>query len=294
MTSDRPAGPESEALKQCRATSDPKHLALQRLRRWREEYDLRDELVRAARRHESTIAEIMDASGLAKNTVRAALQEPEDTEMSTSADLHHPHFISHIEEKNMWGTSSVTGFKIKPFTGLEQDPCDWYADQPRTQRTADLWKEVSALSDAWERAKTVREAGPLLRALSQEWEATQAALDGLTAAFDKLLETPAEMWPGQLIRLDAAQEAATTAARRWDQAMIEFVKLAGYNVSEIAAECGYDVSSWVWGPREDYDPFGPLQDKVGGDHLPYSGIIAAQNQQIEKVLGRYNGALGHR
>jgi hypothetical protein len=238
----------------------PKEAALAALRTWRNFMNDRDPLVTAAAQAGASQAEIIDASGLAKGTVRTILNSrQEDTHVTTTTDplagLHHPHYLR-VERQG-----SYRQFVFRPFTGEEPAPDndDQIYATHRTTLGPDLAQELAdeyrVARKQWQIARFKTALRPLAKEAPPLWNAyvtAKAAMEETFAAFDT---TPDTMWKSQILKLSRAHEAAGEAAARWDahgerMAALADEHLSGVSVTraliqEAAAEAGVDSSDWA-------------------------------------------------
>jgi hypothetical protein len=238
----------------------PKEAALAALRTWRSFMDDRDPLVIAAARAGASQAEIIEASALAKGTVRTILfSRQEDTQVTTTttdplAGLHHPHYLRTDRE------GVFRKFVFRPFTGEEPEPTsgDQIYATHHAALGADLAQELTdeyrVAHQQWQIARFKTALRPLAKKAPPLWNAyvtAKAAMEVTFAAFDT---TPDTMWKSQILKLSRAHDAALEAAVRWDDHAERMAALADEHLSglsvtsaliqEAAAEAGVDSTSW--------------------------------------------------
>ncbi|MBK3642204.1 hypothetical protein [Streptomyces sp. MBT33] len=239
----------------------PKEAALAALRTWRDFTNDRDPLVTAAARAGASQAEIIEASGLAKGTVRTILNSPpEDTNVTTTttdplAGHHHSHLVRVDRE------GSYRKFVFRPFTGEEPEPesgDNIYAAHRTTlgpELAQELTDEYREAHRKWQIARFKTALRPLAKEATPLWNAyvtAKAAMEETFAAFDT---TPDNRWKSQTLKLSRAHDAAWEAAVNWDNhaermAALADEHLAGVCVTsaliqEAAAEAGVDSTNWV-------------------------------------------------
>lgn len=239
----------------------PKEAALAALRTWRDFTNDRDPLVTAAARAGASQAEIIEASGLAKGTVRTILNSPqEDTHVTTTttdplAGHHHPHLVR-VEREGSYRT-----FVFRPFTGEEPEPTSGdniYAAHRTTlgpELAQELTDEYREAHRKWQIARFKTALRPLAREATPLWNAyvtAKAAMEETFAAFDT---TPDNLWRAQTLKLSRTHDAAWEAAVNWDDhaermAALADAHLSGVSVTsaliqEAAAEAGVDSTNWV-------------------------------------------------
>ena len=281
-----------------------KHAALRALETWRAYFEDRDPLVRAARRAGATIAEIMEASGLAKNTVRSALAEAEpaatEDTMTTTVDpitrYRHPHLV----DARPGPRTNETTYTMRPFTGYEprpEMPRDPWHDQDLTHEDRlRLAREYDALDLAWAKAVFKLKLRPVLADAAQRWREyadARRAMDELFAAFADLQDGK---WKSQTLRLAEAHRRARAAAQRFDEigeqlAVLEreHLTLVGereaMTTADAASELGVDARDWYLSWLEDYQPAGYQRDFLTPLTRRLAQDIEAQQEQLREVDG---------
>jgi hypothetical protein len=238
----------------------PKEAALAALRTWRSFMDDRDPLVIAAARAGASQAEIIEASALAKGTVRTILNfRQEDTQVTTTttdplAGLHHPHYLRTDRE------GVFRKFVFRPFTGEELEPTsgdDVYATH-RTTLGPDLAQELTDeyrnARRQWQLARFKTALRPLAKEAPPLWNAYVSAKTAMEETFAAFDTTPDTMWKSQLLKLSRAHDAAWEAAVNWDSHAERMAALADEHlkgvsvtialIQEAAAEAGVDSSDW--------------------------------------------------
>ncbi|RSM93775.1 hypothetical protein DMB42_52095 [Nonomuraea sp. WAC 01424] len=278
--------------------TERKEVALAALRTWRGVMNDRDRLVRAARDAGATLAEITDASGLAKGTVRTALDTPTDTEetmttISTADPLaghHHPHYLSgRVTRPGTTVSTASYEFTFRPFSGHEQDPEDLepqYGDLPDDlprEAWFTLHAEYRAARIMWAKARFKIQVRPLLERALPLWLSYVSARTGVDAAFAAFTVTSNDQWNAQQLRLAQAHQELLEAAGRWDdiallieRAQEEHLREAGegyeLTVSDVAPEFGMNTSDWLLG-----------WDYIDGSRLATEAVNKLIDQQRERL-----------
>lgn len=248
-----------------------KSAALDALRVWRKVVGDRGRLVANARACGATLAEIMDASGLAKGTVRKASDASEDAMETSAARTRNPY-----DHPNLVDCTS-TGFggwrtEWRPFTGAEPRPDlatahpDWHLayryDDPERQRLKATWRNALAL---WTAARFNTALRPLLARALPTWQAYQQARKAVDAAYAALMDAEDSKWRSGVLRLHEAHDELRRTVRAWDtedHAIAACEQKYGEGLPEddrpqtrfAAAELGYDVSGWDLHSSIDFDP----------------------------------------
>lgn len=248
-----------------------KERALAALRVWRAYFDDRDSLLINARKAGATIAEIMEASKLAKGTVRAVVGTAEDTDqenmMPTTTDhlvqYHHPHYISGTVTTTRSGSMRLE-IQMRPFTGIEPEPTEppeiWGLDREDREL---LRAEYQILRGEWAKARLRKDARPVLAQAAPVWENYRAAREAMDAEYAKFWTGEADggKWKRQVLHLVEAQETALAAAQDWDNTAVELARLerfaidaiSHYRLTHAASDIGMDISTWDVRDLDDYE-----------------------------------------
>lgn len=237
----------------------PKESALAALRTWRSYVDYRDPLVIAAAKAGASQAEIIQASCLAKGTVRTILDSAQkETDVTTTTDplagLHHPNFV------RVDGEYGIRRFVFRPFTGDEPEPTDdidvylAHHHQIGEELARQLQQEYDVARMHWKIGRYKKAVKPLLKKAAPLWDAYAKArrtLDETFAAFDN---TPDTHWKAQILKLSRAHTAALQAAGDWDSQAEDIAKAADDHlddvfelhprIEDVAAEIGINAHDW--------------------------------------------------
>lgn len=239
----------------------PKESALTALHEWRSYLNYRDPLVTAAAKAGASQAEIIQASGLAKGTVRTILDTAqEETDATTTTDplagLHHPNFVRLDDSE-----CGIRRFLFRPFTGDEPEPTNdidvypthhqQFGEEPARQ----LQQEYDVARMHWKIGRYKKAVKPLLKKAAPLWEAYAAARRTLEETFQAFDTTPdTMMWKSQILELSRAHTAALQAAGDWDSRAEDIAKAADDHLEgvfelrprleDVAAELCIDTQDW--------------------------------------------------
>lgn len=291
-----------------------KETALGLLRMWRDTVDKRDDLVWNAARAvpPAKLTEIVQASGLAKNTVKAILEKFADQEdampdlaMQTPVSAHvdpwrhlRPPGYVHIDPAKH-GHSQP--WSIRPFTqtagAAPRMPS--FVEAARSEMSPREWLELTlqwrSAESAWWLAHFQTEARTLLMKLVEAWAAYTRARQAMVATFDEFANLGEDQWRAQAFRLATAHQVALAAAQAFDAtaADLEAVQREYHGraeastglltVRDVATELGIDTTAWAGGfDVDDYetpewgDRPTPLVDTTGS-------LVHEQRQRLQAV-----------
>jgi hypothetical protein len=255
-------------------TGTGKERALEALRTWRTYMDDRDPLIRAARAANATIAEIVEASRLAKGTVRSVLEATdtdttqEDPMTATAADVlarwHHPHFVAAEPDTRGY----YTKYSFRPFTGAEPKPempsAAWDDENLTWEDKKRLSEEYRAMEVVWGQARFKLQARPVVTKAVPVWQEYARARKAMDAVFAEFWEIEDGKWKAQTLKLADAQREALAAASEWDgvaKGLAEFqeehVRAVGEEdallLRQVTPDFGIDTSDWEISWLGDYE-----------------------------------------
>lgn len=253
-------------------TGTGKARALEALKTWRTYMDDRDRLIRVARAANATIAEIVEASGLAKGTVRSALDttdiNQEDPMTATATDVlarwHHPHFVAAKPDARGY----YTRYSFRPFTGTEPKPemprAAWDDENLTWEDKKRLSDEYRAMEVVWGQARFKLQARPVVTKAVPVWQEYARARKAMDAVFAEFWEIEDAKWKAQTLKLADAQREALAAAQEWDdvaKGLAEFqeehVRTVGEEdallLRQVTPDFGINTSDWEISWLGDYE-----------------------------------------
>ncbi|MDI3390135.1 hypothetical protein QIS99_28675 [Streptomyces sp. B-S-A8] len=248
--------------------AEKKQAALNDLRIWRSWFDRRDPLIYAAHVSGATLAEIREASGVAKNTARTAIAAQEEAMTATTdtlAKFHHPNFVS-AEPGRFEGEWKFTW---KPFTGREEEPLrpveSYGNDDLSSEDRKMLELEYRAATEMWGTARFHLKARPQISSMAMPWNTYRRARAAMEDTYDSLLSTADTNWRAQVMKLTDLHHKVLAAAKDWDKAAAELALIhkeyertvgaeESYSISHLVS--GYETNTQGWDLRyhHEYDP----------------------------------------
>ncbi|WP_190824746.1 hypothetical protein [Saccharopolyspora pogona] len=270
---------------------------LSELRNYARWVSRRDPLVREARRRGATWSEIVEASGLAKQTIANILKTADPEEKAVQATdtaqyfPHHPHFVS--VERGTYRNK----FVFKPFTGREPEPVAPHHPGVFEGPVYEEWKqrrdELQAAGDLWAMARYRIDMEPLFQRGAKEWPRVVAAVKEMREAYAGLRSATA--WDSAVMRLLDAQDAALQAMTDWDNSVgCEIARTEarqpgsvhdGPGWRRLAQEMGFDSADWqvgtyYWSDRSWGDsPVDDLKSEIDQQKRRLREIASFSKQQ---------------
>lgn len=261
-----------------------KEESLAELRRFAHLSYRRNFLVRESRSRGATWSEIIEASGLAKQTVANILksapkEEPVQTTDTAQHFPHHSHFV-HVA-RGSYGAE----YTFREFTGQEPEPVEPNFPGTDDKAVYEEWRqrcdEIRAARRSWSLARYRVEMAPLFRMAAQKWPQVANAVATMREAYAAL--DSATVWEPAVKRLLDTQDAALKAMGDWDDTVARDIA----RTVDQQPSCVWDVSpSWRRSAQD--AGFDSADWQVGtyyGDGYD-DGPLSALESEIEKQKSR--------
>lgn len=273
-----------------------KEESLAELRQYARWVSRRNPLVRKAHHDGATWSELVEASGLARQTIAniLAAPQPEEDSVETTAQHfpHHPHFLS------VKPGSFENRYEFKPFSGREPEPVepDYPGNDDNDKSVYEEWRErcaeIRAARQEWQMARYHVDMEPLFQLAAKKWPKVAASLAAMREAYATLDD--ATRWEPAVKRLLDAQDAASEVMSDWDNTVAMDIArtwqqqpghvwemIPGWRRS--ARDMGYDSADWEVGTyySDGYDdsPLGALESEIEKQRRRLREVASFSKQQ---------------